>query len=130
MVDFNKLLSTRNLQKPIDPIEIYKSLDRTREKGELRSAQEIILKEWYSKYNNKKDSIIKLNTGKRKTLIGLLILQSKLNKNEEPCLYLCPNKFLVEQTCKEAESFGIEVCTAEKDIPIEFENGKKFLLQL
>jgi len=128
MVDFKSRLLQKTIKRPIDPVAIYNCLDRVTSKGELRPAQKTILEKWFNNYYDKKDSIIKLSTGKGKTLIGLLILQSKINKKEGPCLYLCPNKYLVEQTCAEAANFGIEVCTAENELPIDFENGKKILV--
>ena len=60
------------------------------------------------------------------------MLQSLLNEKGEPCLYLCPNDYLVEQTCKEAEKFGINVCQFSQIergiIPVDFLNGKKILV--
>ncbi|MFQ7716561.1 MAG: DEAD/DEAH box helicase [Blautia sp.] len=63
--------------------------------------------EWYTKRRADKDLIIKLHTGEGKTLVGLLLLQSLLNSKEGPCLYICPNKYLVRQVCSEADKFGI-----------------------
>lgn len=128
MVNFKERLLKGNFERLIDPIKIYNSLDRVTSKGELRQAQSIVLEKWYANYKDKKDTIIKLSTGKGKTLIGLLILQSKINSGEGPCLYLCPNKYLVQQTCEEAKNFGIDVCTSERELPIEFENGEKILV--
>ncbi|WP_350310833.1 DEAD/DEAH box helicase family protein, partial [Mycobacterium tuberculosis] len=53
--------------------------------GPLRSSQKFILNKWFEESRDSKDSIIKLDTGQGKTLIGLLILQSLLNSNEGPC---------------------------------------------
>ena len=128
MVDFSKHIIKKKSTKEIDPVEIYNTLDHASDIGELRPAQKEILRNWYQKYKDQKDTIIKLHTGKGKTLIGLLILKSKINAGEGPCLYLCPNRYLVEQTCKEAERFGIDVCTDEDGIPTEFENGEKILI--
>lgn len=128
MVDFNKHLNKNFIKKPLNPLSIYEALDRESDKGELRKAQREILNTWFEKSKDKNDVIVKLHTGKGKTLIGLLMLQSKINNNEGPCLYLCPNKYLVEQTCIEAKSFGIKVCKADNDLPIEFENGEKILV--
>ncbi|WP_072620909.1 DEAD/DEAH box helicase family protein [Spirulina major] len=86
MVDFKKKLKNRTISKKIDPLEVYDSLDRRSETGPLRPAQEKILKDWFSKRQDKRDNIVKLHTGDGKTLIGLLILQSKLNSGERPCV--------------------------------------------
>ena len=82
MVDFKSRLLQKTIKRPIDPVVIYNCLDRVTSKGELRPAQKTILEKWFNNYYDKKDSIIKLSTGKGKTLIGLLILQSKINKKE------------------------------------------------
>jgi replicative superfamily II helicase len=79
MVDFKKRLGNKTSYHKLNPVEIYDSLDRKSEAGPLRPAQNYILEKWYSKYIDNKDVIIKLHTGQGKTLIGLLILQSKLN---------------------------------------------------
>lgn len=129
MVDFKKRLGKKIIEKKVNPIEIYDSLDRRSETGPLRPAQEIILTEWFENRKDKKNQIIKLHTGQGKTLIGLLILHSKLNAGNSPCLYICPNIYLVHQTIQEAKKFGIPYCTIQKnDIPEEFLNGEKILI--
>lgn len=71
-----------------------------------------------------------MHTGEGKTLVGLLILQSFLNSKEGPCLYICPNKYLVRQVCSEANKFGIPFCTFDEDneIPNDFLSGSKVLI--
>ncbi len=129
MVDFKKKLGTSSIPKKITPKEIYESLDRRSIAGPLRPAQEFILDDWFSNRLNEKDLIIKLHTGEGKTLIGLLILQSKINSENGPCLYVCPNKYLVEQSCLEAKKFGIPYCIIdESGLPNEFLDGKKILI--
>ena len=88
MVDFNKRLNKKEIIKKTNPIEIYESLDRRSIAGPLRPAQSKILSEWYTNRKDEKDLIIKLHTGEGKTLIGLITLQSKINSNEGPCLYI------------------------------------------
>ena len=94
MVDFTKMLKEKKEENKIDPVDIYDTLDRKSITGPLRSSQRFILKKWFEESRDSKDSIIKLDTGQGKTLIGLLILQSLLNSNEGPCLYVAPNKYL------------------------------------
>lgn len=130
MVDFKKRLNKGAIEKKIDPIEIYGTVDRKSVTGPLRPAQKAILESWYQTYKDKKDLVVKLHTGEGKTLIGLLILQSRLNSNNGPCLYVCPNKYLVQQVCEEAEKFGISYCIMEdgREIPNEFLSGEKILI--
>ncbi len=130
MVDFKKKLGKRKIEKKINPIEIYDSLDRRSETGPLRPSQDFILKEWYNKRTDDKDLIVKLHTGEGKTLIGLLILQSQLNKTKLPALYICPNKYLAQQVILEARKFGIGYCQINEDntLPNEFLDGEKILI--
>lgn len=130
MIDFRKKLTKSTTDKKTNPIEIYESLDRRSIAGPLRPAQNKILGEWFESYLDQKDLIIKLHTGEGKTLIGLLILQSHLNAGKGPCLYVCPNIYLVEQAQKDAEKFGISYCTFDPDgsLPNDFIDGKKILI--
>lgn len=130
MVDFNKRLGKTKAEKKINPINIYDSLDRRSEAGPLRAAQKSILVEWFNNRLNDRDLIIKLHTGEGKTLIGLLILQAKLNSDLSPSLYICPNKYLAQQVQHEAEKFGIPYCTFDQNgmMPNDFTDGKKILI--
>ena len=130
MIDFRKKLNKPEIEKKTNPIEIYDSLDRRSIAGPLRPAQHKILTEWYDSRKNEKDLIIKLHTGEGKTLIGLLMLQSKINSGEGPCLFVCPNIYLVQQVRKDAKKFGINYCSIGDDnsLPNEFIDGKKILI--
>lgn len=129
MVDFRKRLNKTEIEKKTNPIELYDSLDRSSIAGPLRPAQIKILSEWYSSKLDQRDLIIKLHTGEGKTLIGLLALLSKLNSGSGPCLFVCPNKYLVEQVCNDARKFGVPFCTIENEgIPNEFIDCEKILI--
>ncbi|PHN00942.1 DEAD/DEAH box helicase [Flavilitoribacter nigricans] len=130
MINFNKRLGNTEGTKRIDPIEIYKFLDRDADKGPLRPSQEKILTEWHAERREDNDIIIKLHTGQGKTLIGLLILQSYLNSGSGPVMYICPDKYLVEQTCQQASEFGFDYVTVTPDgsIPEEFYDSTSILI--
>lgn len=130
MINFTKKIKKVDAKRNENPIEIYESLDRTSLAGPLRVSQEKVLNKWYEEKLNSKDAIIKLHTGEGKTLIGLLILLTKINRKEGPCVYVCPNKYLVGQVCKEAVKFGIQVCTIGENnlLPNEFMNGSRILV--
>lgn len=130
MVDFKKRLKKKSLPKKVNPVDIYDSLDRRSETGPLRPSQERVLAEWYSSRKNENNNIIKLHTGEGKTLIGLLLLHSKINSEEGPCLYICPNKYLAEQVRQEAQKFGIPICeiSEQNDLPEEFIVGRNILI--
>ncbi|UNC92142.1 DEAD/DEAH box helicase [Candidatus Contubernalis alkaliaceticus] len=128
MVDFKKRLGKREIARTIHPCEIYETLDRASDKGPLRPVQEQILQQWYADFIQQRDVILKLHTGQGKTLIGLLILQSRINQETGPAIYLCPDNYLVEQTCKQAESFGINYTVIDKELPDDFIDGKAILI--
>jgi len=128
MVDFRKQLARPAAKEPEDPVDIYERLDRASDKGPLRPAQRAVLEEWYSKRRRERDVILKLHTGQGKTLIGLLILQSKLNETGGPVVYLCPNRFLVQQTLDQATQFGIRCVTADDGLDVDFIDGKAILV--
>lgn len=131
MVDFNKLLGKGSQTKVINPLEIFNNLDKDEDKVYLWPNQEFVLKSWDKSFRHEKDTIVKLHTGQGKTLIGLLMLQSLLNEGLGPALYLCPDKTLVNQTVKQAESFGIKVIDGQREpsgLPREFKNGDAILV--
>ncbi len=127
-IDFKKKLISKATEVVIDPIKLYDTLDRATDKGPLRPAQEAVLSGWFSSGREKRDIIVKLHTGQGKTLIGLLMLQSRLNEKKGPALYLCPDNYLIEQSRAQAKQFGITTCIADPDIPDEFSDGKKILV--
>ncbi|MEM5769033.1 MAG: DEAD/DEAH box helicase, partial [Bacillota bacterium] len=116
MVDFRKHLSGKKTEAIIDPVKLYDTLDRAHDKGPLRPAQVAVLEEWFDSRRKERDVIVKLHTGQGKTLVGLLILQSRINDKKGPGLYLCPDNFLIEQTCDQAKQFGIATCTADPEL--------------
>jgi replicative superfamily II helicase len=127
-VDFKKRLSGKAAEKPTDPVKLYETLDRAHDKGPLRPAQLAVLRAWFDERQNARDVIVKLHTGQGKTLIGLLMLQSRLNAGKSPAVYLCPDNFLVAQTCEQAKQFGIAFCTADPELPDQFSVGARILV--
>ncbi len=128
MIDFGKKLGEKQVEKKTRPIDIYSNLDRRSIAGPLRPVQNEILEDWFDNKQNDKDLIIKLHTGEGKTLIGLLILQSKINQGNGPCAFICPNIYLVQQVVSEARKFGIPFCLTDNGLPNEFIEGKKILI--
>lgn len=130
MIDFSKRLKDGAQVRKTNPIEIYNTLDRASVTGPLRPAQTNVLSQWYENYREKKDLIIKLHTGAGKTLVGLLIAMSYINSGEGPVIYICPNIYLVQQACEDAQKFGIPFCfiNNNNDIPNEFLQGKCVLI--
>jgi replicative superfamily II helicase len=127
MVDFSKKLGTAKAKKPLDPIAIYDNLDRASDKGPLRPAQEAVLTEWHKTRREERDLLIKLQTGQGKTLVGFLILQSRLNEKKGPAAYLCANNFLVKQTIEQAKQFGFKNLVTDP-ASTEFLDGRAILI--
>jgi len=130
MVDFKKHLGRKAAAKALDPVEIYKALDRSSDKGDLREPQKRILADWHATRRSDRDVILKLHTGQGKTLLGLLMLQSKLNEGKGPALYLCPNHFLVNQTLEQAKQFGVRCVETDGELPGEFVDGNAIRSQV
>lgn len=128
MVNFKGRLAGRAAVRPVDPIELYKTLDRAHDKGPLRPSQEAVLYQWNVRSAKTRDVIIKLHTGQGKTLVGLLMLQARLNGGKGPVVYLCPDNFLIAQTCEQARQFGIHTCTTRDELPEEFLNSTSILV--
>jgi replicative superfamily II helicase len=129
-INFGKRSQNKTIEKEVHPCLIYEKLDRHASKGPLRKpVQETVLNQWFDSYRNNKDVILKLPTGEGKTIVGLLMLQSKLNDGQTPCLYLCPNNYLVDQVKSQATEFGVPFCEIEGDeLPESFINGEKILI--
>lgn len=129
MIDFNKMMKLAQAPVLTDPLEIYKNLDLTASVSELRPAQEEVLVKWYKDLYEQKDVILKLHTGEGKTLVGLLMLLSRLNKGLGPCVYVSPNKQLAEQASADAKKFGIpHLLVSDGDLPSEFLESKKLMI--
>ncbi|MFH0345882.1 DEAD/DEAH box helicase [Bacillus vallismortis] len=120
-------------QKSTDPTEIFKTLIHKEGYDYLRDIQKDFLKLWNSK-RSQKDIVGILNTGAGKTLIGQLMLLSKMNEGVGPVVYLCPDRQLVMQAVEQAAIHNIPVVTISQEtgqaaeLPIEFLNGKAILI--
>lgn len=126
-IDFSKLSAALNQKNIIEPREIFLSLTNKSPKynGYLRDVQTEVLELWYQN-RNKKDNIIKMNTGSGKTVVGLLILKSCINENKGKCVYVVPDNYLVRQVINEAKDLGIDVTVNANDI--NFISGKSILI--
>ncbi|SNQ59300.1 DEAD/DEAH box helicase family protein [Candidatus Methanoperedens nitratireducens] len=127
MIDFEKMLEKEFQEKPINPFEIFQE-HRNKKYEYLRGGQEHVLETWFSR-RTQKDTIVKMDTGSGKTLVGLLMLQSCLNENLGPAIYLCVDKQLVDQVIASANEFSIPNVTSEDgSIPVDFLNSEAILI--
>lgn len=84
-IDFDKLLGGDD-EAPTNPRDIFLTLDKAPGFSFLRDVQSDVLDAWFDD-RDRRDSVIKLNVGSGKTLVGLLILQSCLNEGHGPAVY-------------------------------------------
>ena len=107
-IDLLKLKSSSN-KASIEPRDIFMALpSKDKRYGYPRDVQTEVWKQWFEK-RDEKNTIIKMNTGSGKTVVGLTILQSCLNEGKGPAVYVVPDNFLVQQVCNEAKRLGINV---------------------
>lgn len=128
MIDFEKMLEEEVQEKPTNPLEIFQRLNRADKYYYLRGPQQHVLEAWHEQ-RTQKDTIIKMNTGSGKTLVGLIMLQSCLNDGLGPAIYLCLDNQLVEQVIKVANECGIQnVASVSRGLPAEFLNSEAILI--
>ncbi|RON63100.1 DEAD/DEAH box helicase [Pseudomonas fluorescens] len=112
-LDFGKLNAGTAL-KQTDPRKIFTTLKRDARFRRPLDEQSDVLDAWYAR-RSARDLTLKMNTGGGKTVVGLLCLQSSLNENVKPAVYITPDSFLVAQVLAEADALGIAATDDEKD---------------
>lgn len=100
--------------KQTDPRKIFTTLKRDARFKRPLDEQADVLDAWYLR-RTARDLTIKMNTGGGKTVVGLLCLQSSLNENVKPAVYITPDSFLVAQVLQEAKALGIAATDDEKN---------------
>lgn len=108
MIDFGSLKKPDVKSKSTDPKEIFKR----RPSGEgaandLWQGQAEALDAWFKAKAD--ETLVLLNTGAGKTIIGLLMAQSYVNQTVRNVVYVCSTIDLVHQTAKEAAKLGLAV---------------------
>jgi hypothetical protein len=106
----------------IDPRDIFLTLNRDKKFGFPRDIQTEVMKAWFGQRDNP-DTVVKLNVGSGKTLVGLLFLQSSLNEGIRPAIYIAPDKQLVDQVLAEAKALGIDAGDDPRDPAVQ--SGEK-----
>ncbi|WP_449355707.1 DEAD/DEAH box helicase [Virgibacillus natechei] len=119
--------------KITNPSDLFKTLIHQEGYDYLRDIQKEFLEKWDDKRSHR-DIVGILNTGAGKTLIGQLMLLSKLNEGQGPAVYLCPDRQLVNQAVEQAKIHNIPVVTLTNEpgkaaeFPLDFINGKSILI--
>jgi hypothetical protein len=112
-IDFSDLLDEAD-EIVLHPRDIFFTLNRAPTFSFPRDIQTEVMNRWFDD-RERPDSIIKLNVGSGKTLVGLLLLQSSLNEGKGPALYVSPDNQLLQQVIQEANALGIEVTDDPRD---------------
>lgn len=127
IIDFGKINFKEIEEPPMSPRDIFMSLpNKDARYNYPRDVQTEVWNKWFEVRDQCKDSIIKMNTGSGKTVVGLLILKSCLTEKKGPAVYVAPDPYLVKQVMEEASRLGISV-TEDEDSG-DFRGGKSILV--
>lgn len=111
-------LSKAQVLESAEPRDIFMSLSRRKPAYQYpRDVQAEVWSEWWS-HRNDRNVIVKMNTGSGKTVVGLLILMSRIAEGEGPAVYVAPTKNLVSQVMAEAGRLGIAASDDENDYDV------------
>jgi hypothetical protein len=120
-IKFDELLDHEEASV-VNPRDIFLTLNRDKKFAFPRDIQTEVMKAWFTQRDNP-DTVVKLNVGSGKTLVGLLLLQSSLNEGVLPAIYIVPDKQLVDQVLAEAEALGIDATDDPRDTAVQ--SGEK-----
>lgn len=120
-MSFKLNINQLNEKLEIEPSKIFRNLKRSSTYAYPRDVQDQVWSDWFTK-KDKKNLVIKMNTGSGKTVVGLMILQSSLNELKGPALYVCPNNQLASQVIETANELNLSVTDDVKSF--EFQNSK------
>ncbi len=112
-IDFSEMLDEDD-EVTLHPRDIFFTLNRASNFSFPRDIQTEVMNRWFDTRNSQ-DSVIKLNVGSGKTLVGLMLLQSSLNERTGPALYVSPDIQLSSQVIQEATALGIAVTDDPRD---------------
>lgn len=120
-INFSDLLNDDD-EAVLHPREVFFTLNREPGFSFPRDIQTEVMNRWFDD-RDQSDSVIKLNVGSGKTLVGLLLLQSSINEGKGPALYVAPDKQLCQQVMNEAEALGLDVTDDPRDA--DYQAGEK-----
>lgn len=124
-INFSNINNSFN-QSSTHPRDIFMALpNKSKAYAYPRDVQTEVWNQWFEN-KNEKNSIIKMNTGSGKTVVGLMILRSCLVDRVGPAVYVVPDNYLVNQVIDEASRLGIQVTKNEDDYL--FKNGNAILV--
>src|SRR4051812_8379942 len=96
-LDFDRLSRGSASDKATEPRRIFNALPAKAAKYAYpRAVQTEVWEAWHTR-RAERDLVIKMNTGAGKTVVGLLVLKSRLNEGVGPVVYLTPDTYLSDQ---------------------------------
>lgn len=107
MISFGNIKANKTT-KDFDPISIFKRQPKPAYMNDLFMTQAEVLRTWFQKRNDCLDTVIKMNTGSGKTIVGLLIALSSVLELQKCALYLVESKQLASQVANQASDIGIK----------------------
>ena len=84
-----------------------------------------VLHRWYET-RTQRDTVIKMNTGGGKTVVGLLALKSCINEGFGPAVYVAADHYLCSQVRSEAADLGLAVVDEPRSL--DFQTGRAILV--
>lgn len=128
VMNFDILSRPKGTSASTDPLEIFaKTPNQKNVPNDLWKGQAEALTRWHKSRTNE-DSMVLLNTGAGKSIVGVLMAQSLVNEAIGPVVFACATIDLIEQTARECERLGIKYTkraagSFSNDL---FETGKAF----
>jgi hypothetical protein len=109
-----------------DPQKLFQALPAKAPKyAYLRDVQGDVLRKWYDA-RTQRDTVIKMNTGGGKTVVGLLALKSCINEKVRPAVYVAGDHYLCSQVRAEAADLGLAVVDEPRSL--DFQSGRAILV--
>lgn len=109
-----------------DPQKLFQALPAKAAKyAYLRDVQGDVLHKWYET-RTQRDTVIKMNTGGGKTVVGLLALKSCINEGVGPAVYVAADHYLCSQVRSEAADLGLAVVDEPRSL--DFQTGRAILV--
>jgi len=125
-IDFSKLGNGSTADTVFVPREIFSLLPSKDKRYQyLRDVQAEALNEWFERRNHR-DTVLKMNTGSGKTVVGLLLARSCINEGFGPAVYISPDPYLVKQVVSEANALDLK--TTEDPESLDFLRGQAILV--
>lgn len=125
-IDFSRLGSVSPSTEATEPRRIFAALpDKSTKYAYPRDVQAEVWEQWHQR-RSESDLLIKMNTGSGKTLVGLLLLQSSLNEDVSPCIYIVADNYLLEQVRQDANELGLSI--TDDTNSSQFRAGRSILI--